>query len=701
MDKPMTADIKAMIVDFISQSQQQADSPGALSATLASWLRKMTAAGTVVVVQCGREECDDHLVMAFEPAEHSEVAKSNEAIRLTELSRNLETTTLWPEEGRDPEIDRALARIGCGRSLVTPLRVGGIWSGCLLLLDLPDGPRLPQIVQTLDAVSTVAALVFRNALLFEQQELIIAERTAALSESEARYREICDQSLTGIFIHHAGTLLYANDRLGEMLGLTHDELVAKFGTSVLEFIYLDDRPMILANIEARLRNEEVPHRYEFRMARRDGSPLWVEILVSAVKREDKRAFFGNIIDISERKRAEALREKAEQERDRYQAQFLQSQKMEAIGRLAGGVAHDFNNLLTSILGNTSLALMDLSPEDSVVELIKETESAAERAKDLTKKLLTFSRKHIVRHRIIDLNVLLEQLQGMLTRLIGEDIEVRIRLDDEPLRIRSDPSQIEQLIVNLAVNARDAMPGGGTLVIETGRRRFPSTMDEPELPSTGEEAVLLLVSDTGHGFDETVKEMIFEPFFTTKPKGKGTGLGLSTVYGTVQQSGGHIEVESRVDHGTTFRIYLPAAENEAEAEVERTVPHVSPMPRGSETILVVEDEPILCQLAEKFLKRLGYTILTAEDAEEATCRAGSHEGNIDLLLTDVVLPGLSGPELARRLCETIPGLKVLYTSGYAEEEIDHHGVLEEGIQYIGKPYSMTDLARKIREVLEEP
>ncbi|MGQ9645605.1 MAG: PAS domain S-box protein [Thermodesulfobacteriota bacterium] len=392
-------------------------------------------------------------------------------------------------------------------------------------------------------------------------------------------------------------------------------------------------------------------------------------------------------------------QRAEEEKAILAEQLRQSQKMEAIGRLAGGIAHDFNNLLTVIRGYTQLSLLELDENDKLRGNLEEIQKATQRASDLTHHLLAFSRRQIMEMKIVDLNVLLKDLDKMLHRVIGEDIQLTYHLSDALGKIRVDPAQMQQVILNLAVNARDAMPCGGKLTIETANAKLDEAYAHTHIGAKPGRYVMMSVSDTGLGMSAEVKERAFEPFFTTKEKGKGTGLGLSTCYGIVKQSGGNIWAYSEAGKGTTFKIYLPRTDDsleDANAEEDRR----AEMHRGFETILEVEDEIEVRKLVAQVLTNQGYTVLEASDGKEALKVVRENAGKkIDLLLTDVVMPGMSGRELAEALGLRHPKMKVLYMSGYTDDAIVHHGVLEEGINYIQKPFTLDALARKVREVLD--
>ena len=391
------------------------------------------------------------------------------------------------------------------------------------------------------------------------------------------------------------------------------------------------------------------------------------------------------------------RNQAEEEKEKLRAQLQQAMKMEAVGRLAGGVAHDFNNLLTAILGNISLALMKLSPSDPAGGLLAEANKAAESAASLTQQLLAFSRKQIIKPKVLDLNILIADMNKMLVRLIGEDIDLKTVPGADLGLVKVDASQFEQILVNLAVNARDAMPEGGKLLIETVNVDLDVEYCARHPYVRPGRFVMLAVSDTGHGMSGEVKRQIFEPFFTTKPKGTGTGLGLATIYGVVKQSKGSIEVYSEVGKGTTFKIYLPRIEAEDARTPEPSLP--MELLEGTETVLFVEDEEIVRDLGVRILEGLGYKVMQASNGDEAIARAMEYGDRIDLLMTDVVMPGMHGRELANRLTGIRPETRVLFTSGYTDNAIVHHGVLDEGVSFIGKPYSPSALAKKVRDVLD--
>jgi len=381
---------------------------------------------------------------------------------------------------------------------------------------------------------------------------------------------------------------------------------------------------------------------------------------------------------------------------RLEEQFRQSQKLEAVGRLAGGVAHDFNNILTGIKGYTQFALKEME-EGRSREDLSESLALAERATGLTRQLLAFSRRQTLRPVVLNINALISDLTKMLRRLIGEDIDLQFTPGSDAHNIKADPGQIEQVLMNLAVNARDAMPLGGRLTIETSNAALTEAYADAHVGVKPGQYTMIAVTDSGCGMDEATQSRVFEPFFTTKEIGKGTGLGLSTVYGIVKQHDGNIWIYSELGEGTTIKIYLPSVIEQAEdvaAKVEQ-----EPAPGGTETILLVEDEPAVLAVAERMLRPLGYTVLSAPSPSKVAEALSGHGGKIDLLLTDVIMPGSSGRALFDRLSADQPDLKVLYISGYTDAAIVHHGVLERGTAFLGKPFSAGELARKVREALD--
>jgi len=412
---------------------------------------------------------------------------------------------------------------------------------------------------------------------------------------------------------------------------------------------------------------------------------------AALSIDNARSLKSALHELGERERAEQALRKAEH-------QLRHSQKMEAVGRLAGSVAHDFNNLLSVILGYGISALDEMKEMDPLREDISEIVRAGERASELTGQLLAFSRQQVLAPRVLDLNASVHDCEKLLRRLLGEDIELVVRCSRTLSKVRADPSQIEQVIMNLVINARDAMPGGGKLTIETSDVQLEEAYVSEHFGAATGPCVLLAVSDTGTGMDRETQARIFEPFFTTKEVGRGTGLGLSTVFGIVKQSGGNIWVYSEPGGGTTFKVYLPQT-TDAEADPRAAVE--TPVLSGNETVLLVEDQDEVRRVAHRILTRFGYHVIEARNAGEALLTCEQYPRTIHLLLTDVVMPLLGGRQLAERLLLTRPELRVLFMSGYTENAIFHHGILDTGIEYVQKPLIPETLARRVREVLDAP
>jgi signal transduction histidine kinase/CheY-like chemotaxis protein len=422
----------------------------------------------------------------------------------------------------------------------------------------------------------------------------------------------------------------------------------------------------------------------FRASHATGVWRWIETFWTATTQDGVRYNVAVGRDITERKRLEA--------------QFLQAQKMEGIGRLAGGVAHDFNNLLTAIMSYTELARDGLAPGDPVAEDLDEVARAARRAADLTSQLLAFARKQIIEPQSLNLNTLVGGMDRLLRRVIGEDVELEVHPAPDLDYVKADAGQIEQVLINLAVNARDAMPEGGKLIVETRNVTLDAALAARHIGMGPGAYVLLEVSDTGVGMDADTQRQVFEPFFTTKGPGRGTGLGLATCYGIVKQHGGSIALYSEVGLGSTFQIYLPSVAEPPPPAAHHEGPGETS--QGSETILLAEDEPAVRTLACRVLRERGYTVIEAVNGDDALRAAHEHNGaTIDLLLTDMVMPKMGGGALAARMQELYPGIRVLFISGYTDSALIHHGQLADNTEFMHKPFSPGDLARKVRELLD--
>ncbi len=561
--------------------------------------------------------------------------------------------------------------------LGVPLKIGAKTIGVLAVQTYTKGVRYGA------AEEQVLAFVSDQVAMAVERKR--AEET--LRTQQRVLRQVIDANPNLIFVKNwDGKFTLVNQAVADIYGSTVDELIGKGDADFnpdreeVEHFLRDDR-----DVMSSLRSKLIPEE-SVTDARRAVTRWFQTVKVPLVSADGtSRHVLGVATEITQRKALET--------------QLVQSQKMEAIGRLAGGLAHDFNNLLTAMLGSTDLLLEVLGPEHPGREDVDAVREAALRAAELTRQLLAFSRQQVLTPRVLDLNALVADIEKILRRLIGEDVELRTALAPALGAVRADPSQLEQVVMNLAVNARDAMPRGGKLTIETANVELDEAYAREHPPVTPGRYVLLAVSDTGMGMDAKTKSHLFEPFFTTKEQGKGTGLGLSTVYGIVKQSGGYIWVYSEPGHGTTFKIYLPRVE----AKVETVAPAPAPAGSlsGSETVLVAEDHDDVRRLTQKVLASRGYTVLVSANGPEALRVAAQHAAPIHLLVTDVVMPGMSGREVGLLLAPRRPEMRVLYLSGYADESIVHHGVLEPGLAFLQKPFTPEGLARKVREVLDAP
>ena len=508
---------------------------------------------------------------------------------------------------------------------------------------------------------------------------------AALRDSETKYQSLFDNAQVALFRTGIsdGRLIEINRRYAQMAGYENvQECMAEFNSSEA---WAD--PHGRDELVKILRERGHVNDYETEIIRRDGAHIW--ILFSATIFPEQGFIEGSIVEITDRK-------KAEQEREKLQAQLTQAQKMESIGRLAGGVAHDFNNMLSIILGNTEMVLDEIDTGNPFFENMQEIRKAAERSADFTRQLLAFARKQTIAPKVLDLNETIEGMHNMLRRLIGENIDLAWLPKTDLWPIKLDPSQADQILANLCVNARDAIKEIGKITIETDNASFDEDYCREHEGFKPGEYVVIGVSDDGGGMGRETLENIFEPFYSTKDVGKGTGLGLATVYGIARQNNGFINVYSQPGEGTTLKIYFPR-------HVEKvTQPRNQQMreaePGGDETILLVEDEKGILRMTTMMLERFGYTVLSASSADEAMRICESCAGEIDMLMTDVVMPEMSGRDLAEKLVQSYPDLKCLFMSGYTANVIAHHGVLDEGIRFINKPFSKQELAVKVREVL---
>lgn len=514
---------------------------------------------------------------------------------------------------------------------------------------------------------------------------------AALRESQQTVLALFENAAQGILsIDAAGSVLSFNAMAEKIFGYSREQIVGKKLEVLMPEKHSESHEHHRQRYFTNPRSRPMGVGMDLVGRRRDGTEFPVEISLSHIATAGGTVAVAFVNDVSERQRAENERQKLERTLEH-------ATKMEAVGRLAGGIAHDFNNLLTALSGFAEVVLDELPEDHPLHEGAKETLKTCQRSTSLVRRLLAVSRRQMLQPEVIDLNPKISEIEKMLRSVLGEDIELLVKLQRELGFVRADQSQIEQVILNLVVNARDAMPTGGRLVIESTSLNVDEGFGDQHLGLKPGPYVLISVSDTGSGMDRETLKHIFEPFFTTKERGKGTGLGLATVYGIVTQSEGKIWAYSEPGKGTTFRIYLPRITRTGEPEVVSS-PSDSAN-RGSETVLVVEDENTVRLVAVGSLKKAGYHVLEASDGEGALRVSAEYDGPIQLVLTDVLMPGIHGPELVKRLEERRPAIRALYMSGHADDALLHHGILEGGLSFLEKPFTRKELTKKVREVLD--
>jgi two-component system, cell cycle sensor histidine kinase and response regulator CckA len=618
--------------------------------------------------------------------------------RVEMLNPLAETLTGWKnEEARGMPLDEVFRIVGgktrkavenpVSKVLREGMIIGLANSTVLIARDGTERPIADSGAPIRDEQGNVAGVV----LVFRDQS---RERAAqkALAKAARRYRELVHNANSAIIRWDChGEIKFFNEYAQKFFGYKAGEAIGKHVG-----ILVPEKQSDGADLSTLIRDiASHPECYVNNINEnicRDGRRVWMAWTHRAIL--DDRGQVAEILavgsDITDRKRAE-------EERDRLQVQSLQNQKMEAVGRLAGGVAHDFNNMLGVILGHTEMALVDADPDSRLHEALEEIRKAARQSADLTQQLLGFARQQIVAPRVLNLNDTIEDMLGMLRRLIGEDIHLSWMPGPNLWSVRIDPTQVHQVLTNICANSRDAIAGVGKVLIETQNVTFDEMDCMTHAGIVPGDYVMMVLSDDGSGMDTDVLEHIFEPFFTTKTVGKGTGLGLATAYGIIKQCDGSIEACSEPGKGATFKIYLPRCEGEV-AEVRTAGPAEMPKGRG-ETVLLVEDEAAILNMSKSMLENLGYRVLATRRPSEALRLARAHDGEIRLLMTDVVMPGMNGREMAERLREIRPGMKCLYMSGYTANIIAHRGILAEGVEFIQKPFTMRDLAVRIRKLLD--
>jgi PAS domain S-box-containing protein len=592
------------------------------------------------------------------------------------------------EPGVGDRYHECIRRLGISAQMAVPVLIEERAEGLLYVDNRSARAFTDQDEAILMRLAAQAALAIRNAQLFADEQLArgTAERLVrALRESQERFQFVTRATNDAVWDWDlVSDAVWWNEGIQTLFGYREDQVGPDI-TWRYGLLHPEERERVVADIRAAVERGDESWSAEYRCRRADGSYAQVFDRGYVLRDAEGRGtrMIGATMDVTRRKQLED--------------ELRQAQKMEAVGRLAGGVAHDFNNLLTIITGRSAILMGRLKADDPLRRSVEQIQKTADRAAGLTRQLLAFSRKQVLQRKVLDLNGMVEEVSAMLRRLIGEDVELLLTLGAGAGHVNADPGQLEQALMNLAVNARDAMPRGGTLGVETDWVQVAAAPpDRPEALPPGPYAVLRVV-DTGVGMDAATQARIFEPFFTTKEPGKGTGLGLSMVHGVVRQHGGAIHVTSAVGGGTTFEILLPQVEEKPEpVRVDETAGRET---RGLETILLVEDEDDVRALAREVLERHGYTVLEASDGREALRRYEAGAAGIDMILTDVVMPRMSGRELVDRVRAIRPDMRVLYMSGYTEDAILRHGVHDASTVLLGKPFAPAALLAKIREVLD--
>jgi len=596
-----------------------------------------------------------------------------------------------------PKDEELALKIGADRFIVKPCEPQEFMAA---IDSVMAASRRREAPETSEAASDEEIFKLYNARLVRklEQKMLQAEREIqarlkmeeSLRESEEKYRTILETMEAGYFeVDLEGNFTFFNPAVSRILGYPESELL---GMNNRDYMDPENARQIWQTFNRVYTTGEAAKAFDWQIIRKDGTRAHIETSIALKRDAAGKAigFRGLARDVTERKQIEA-------ERNKLQAQLLQAQKLESVGRLAGGVAHDFNNMLNVIIGHTELALLQLDPRHPLENDLTEVLAAARRSTDITRQLLAFARQQAIAPEILDLNTAVEGLLKMLRRLIGEDIDLVWQPGANLCPVRMDPSQIDQILVNLCVNARDAIYDVGKLTIETRAVTIDEDYCTDHAEFTPGEYVMLAVSDDGCGMERETLEKIFDPFFTTKEIGRGTGLGLATVYGIVKQNDGLVNVYSEPGSGTSFHIYLPG-QSGAVADAQKPEDRATAKGHG-ETVLIVEDEMAILNLVKRILTGLDYRILDASTPERALELAKAHAGQLHLLITDVVMPGMNGHALARQLRARHPGLKVLFMSGYTADAIAHRGVLDSGVHFIQKPFSRNDLAAKVRETLD--
>ena len=686
----------SMTLDILGHVLGQADNPGALAKYLCDEFRELTGARCVTFIQCleaGAEPA--HRVLSANPARRRAWAESPEAQALYSAIHVMKEARIW-REGDPEEIAQILRREGFSLSLTVPLCVGGFRVGAMLALGLPTDERIDAMLDLIDTISTVVALVLRTGFLYERQERIIQERTRALTEANIALRDI---NLRFELAAASGQLavwdwdipnntVVWDDRMYQLYGITREAFPNTF-EAWINAVHPEDREPALEESRASLSGEK-EYDTEFRIILPDGSVRAIKANALVIRDPDGRPLrqIGLNRDVTEGK-------KAAEERARLEDSVRQSQKMDAIGQLAGGIAHDFNNMLTGILGYASMLKLDFTfgePHYDAADIIEKT---AERAAELTRKLLGFARRGKFLSLPVDVSDIVREVVSLLSRTIEKNIAITQRLAAGDAIILGDPNQIQQVVLNLALNARDAMPDGGELTLETTFEEIDEEFCRLHPGLQPGRHVVITVRDTGCGIPQELRERIFEPFFTTKEQGKGTGMGLAMVYGIIKNHGGHISVYSEPARGSRFQAWLPSHESARNRAPQQAA---SRPQKGSGRILLVDDEDVIRKTAGAMLRSLGYDVTLAAGGCEAAELCRLQQPPFDLAIIDMIMPGMDGQETFLALRAIHPGFKTLLSSGYG---IDGRAqaILDQGMRgFVQKPYKLADLSDAVKIAL---
>jgi len=681
-----------MTLDILGNVLGRADNPSELGAYLVAELRELTGSRTVMLLQCAHSfGGHGHRIVSVQPDRRRELAAALQVEGLAATLHGARSSQFWDlAAGAETcPAGKALRSLGCSCGVGVPLNVGRTSVGCLLLLDLPDMRHIAEVIESLDMLATIVALVLRCAVLFEQQEAIIDQRTQALRQSEAQHRTLARVAPVGLFhTDPRGMGLYVNEKWREITGLTMDEAR---GDGWLRSVHRDDRQRVSDAWSGAVANQQ-PFRLEYRFQRGDGVVTWV--LAQAEAETDPAGevlgYVGTITDITPRKQAE-------QQRAELEAQLRHSQKMEAIGQLAAGIAHDFNNVLTTIQGNADLLKMMVPPESEQALCADEILRASHRAANMTGQLLAFGRKGKFQTINVPIHEVVNQVVQMLAHSIDRSITIDLDLEADPSAVLGDPAQLQNALLNLGLNARDAMPRGGRLAFATQNTRLDQAYcDRHPMDLAPGDYVEIRVNDTGIGMDAETSSRIFEPFFTTKPSGKGTGLGLAGVYGCVRSHRGTVTVDSTPGAGTTIAILLPLAESSRHApDVDTpTEPIV-----GTGHILIVDDEETIRNFADTALRKLGYTVSTCSNGADAVAEYSAHGDEIDLVILDIVMPVMGGAEALDRIRHIDPDARVVISSGFsrdaAADKLLHNGAMA----FLSKPFRIDELSHVVARYIK--